>query len=191
MVVVLGLNEALPYYIHTYKLSEACYAVWRMFHIRIIDILKSIYFAYFHSIIKYGILFWDNSSNSKNIFILKKESIRIVAGVRSRNSCWCLFKRSKILSLPHEYTISLMNFIGNKQEHFQTNTAAYSVNIKNKHHLHRSTANCSCFKKSAYYTSIKIFNSLPYSLQKSYEWKGTLLSSTKKIQKYTPILLCL
>jgi hypothetical protein len=160
-----------------------------MLHITNTEIHKSIYFAYFHSIIKYGIIFCDNSSNSKKIFILQKESIRIMAGVRSRNSCRGLFKRSKILPLSHEYTISLMNFNGNNQEHFQTNTAAYSVNTKNKHHLNRSTAYRSCFQKSAYYTGIKIFNSLPSSLQKSYEWKGTLLSSTKKIQKYTPILL--
>jgi hypothetical protein len=39
------------------KLSGTCYAVRSMNHISNIDILKSIYFAYFHSIIKYGIIF--------------------------------------------------------------------------------------------------------------------------------------
>jgi mannose/fructose/N-acetylgalactosamine-specific phosphotransferase system component IID len=39
------------------KLSGACYAVRCMFHISNTEILKSIYFAYFHSIMIYGIIF--------------------------------------------------------------------------------------------------------------------------------------
>ena len=39
------------------KLSAASYAVRSMYHISYINTLKSIYFSYFHSIIKYGIIF--------------------------------------------------------------------------------------------------------------------------------------
>jgi hypothetical protein len=39
------------------KLSGACYAVTPMLHISTIDTLKSIYFTYFHSLMKYGIIF--------------------------------------------------------------------------------------------------------------------------------------
>jgi hypothetical protein len=39
------------------KLSGACYTARSMFHISNIDTLKSIYFAYFCCIIKYGIIF--------------------------------------------------------------------------------------------------------------------------------------
>jgi hypothetical protein len=45
------------------KLSGACYAVTSMFHISNITTLNSIYFACFHSIIKYGIIFWGNHQN--------------------------------------------------------------------------------------------------------------------------------
>jgi hypothetical protein len=62
------------------KLSRACYAVRSMFDISNITTLKSIYFTYFHSIIKYGIIFWGNSSNSGKIFTLQKKIIRIMVG---------------------------------------------------------------------------------------------------------------
>jgi hypothetical protein len=75
------------------KLSRACYAVRSMFHIVKIDTLKSIYFAYFHSIMKYGIIFGGNSSNSRKIFTLQKKIIRIMAGARPRNSSRSLFKK--------------------------------------------------------------------------------------------------
>jgi hypothetical protein len=47
-------------------------------HISTTDILKSIYFAYFHSIMKYEIIFWGNSPNNKMIFTLQKRNIRII-----------------------------------------------------------------------------------------------------------------
>jgi hypothetical protein len=66
------------------KLSGACYAVRWMGHISNINTLKSIYIAYFHSVIKYGIIFWANSSNSGKIFTLQKKIIRIMAGAQPR-----------------------------------------------------------------------------------------------------------
>jgi hypothetical protein len=66
------------------KLSGACYAVRSMIHFSNINTLKSVYYAYFHSVIKYGIIFWGNSSNSGKIFTLKKKIIRIMAGIQPR-----------------------------------------------------------------------------------------------------------
>jgi hypothetical protein len=62
------------------KLNAACYAVRQMYHFVNQNTLKSIYFAYFHSIVKYGTMFWGNSSNSRNIFTLQKKIIRIMVG---------------------------------------------------------------------------------------------------------------
>jgi hypothetical protein len=56
------------------KLSAACHAVRSIVHISIINTLKSIYYAYFHSITKCGIIFCGNSSNSGKIFSVQKKS---------------------------------------------------------------------------------------------------------------------
>jgi IS1 family transposase len=98
------------------------------------------------------------------IFPLQKGTVRIIAGVKSRNSCRNLFTRLEILPLPCEYIFTLMNFLVNNKEHFQKNSAIHSVNSRNRDHLHRPTANLSCFQKSAYCAGIKIFKS-----GKSYE----------------------
>jgi len=74
------------------KLSAACYMVRQMYYICNNDTLKSIYFAYFHSIASYGTIFWGNSSNSKKIFTLQKRIIRIMVGAHPRTSCRRLFK---------------------------------------------------------------------------------------------------
>jgi hypothetical protein len=113
---------------------------------------------------KYGIIFGGNSPNSIMIFTLQR-TVRIIAGVKSRNSCRNLFMRLEILPLPCKYIFALMNFVVNNQEHFQTNSAIHSVNIRNRVHLHRPIASLSCFQKSAYYAGIKIFKRLASNLR--------------------------
>jgi hypothetical protein len=87
-----------------------------------------------------------------------------MAGAQPRTLCRSLFKQLEILPVPCQYIFSLMNFIISNQGNFQTNSFIHNINTRNKHHLHRSNANTSCFKKSTFCAGIKIFNSLPCSL---------------------------
>ena len=91
------IDQVLP------ELSAECYAVRQMYHICDENTLKSIYFAYFHSITKYGIIFWGNSSNSKNVFTFQKKVIRIKVGAHSRTSCRSLFKNLETLPVSSQY----------------------------------------------------------------------------------------
>jgi hypothetical protein len=96
------------------KLSTACYTIRLMSHISSTDTFKSIYFAYFHSTVKYGIVFWGNSPNNK-IFTLQKRTVKIITGVKSKYSCRNLFMRIDISPLPCKYIFSLMNSVINNQ----------------------------------------------------------------------------
>jgi hypothetical protein len=91
----------------------------------------------------------DNQFPPPNIviFTLQKRTVRIIAGVKSRNSCSNLFMRLEILPLPCEYIFTLMNFVANNQEIFRTKSAIHSVNTRNRDYLPRPTANISCFQK--------------------------------------------
>jgi predicted membrane protein len=84
--------------------------VRQMHHICNNDTLRSIYFAYFHSIASYGIILWGNSSYSRKIFTLQKRIIRIMMGAHPRTSCRELFKKLEILTVPSQYIYSLMSF---------------------------------------------------------------------------------
>jgi hypothetical protein len=103
-------------------------------------------------------IFWGNSSHSKKVLTLQKKTVRIIVGAKPHTPWRDLFKKLQILSLPCEYMFSALNVVINNPEHFQTNSAIYCVNTRNKHHLHRPTANLTCFQKSTYYSGIKIFN---------------------------------
>jgi IS1 family transposase len=94
------------------------------------------------------------------VFTLQEKIIRNVVDAKTRTSCKSLFRKLEILPVSCQYVFLLMNLIVNNQEIFQTDSSIHSINTRNKHHLHRSNANLSCFQKSAFYTGIKIFNSL-------------------------------
>ena len=75
------------------KLRGACYAMMSVVYISNINAFKSVYCAHFHSVIKCGIIFWGNSSNSGKIFTLQKKIISIMAHAQHRISYRSLFKQ--------------------------------------------------------------------------------------------------
>jgi hypothetical protein len=129
-----------------------------------VDTLKLVFFAYFHSTISYGVIFWGNSTDSKRVFIIQKKIIRIMAGVKRIISCRELFKKFSILPLVSEFLLSLLSFVVNNMGKFQTNSDIHSINTGHKHDLHQPSANLTSYQKGAYYAGIKLFSTLPYSI---------------------------
>jgi hypothetical protein len=76
--------------------------------------LRSVYFAYFHSVMTYGIMFWGNSSSAERIFKLQKRAVRIMKGCGLRESCREHFKDMNIFPLRSQYIYSLMMFVVKK-----------------------------------------------------------------------------
>jgi hypothetical protein len=62
------------------KLRAACYAMRSIKPFMSQKTLKMIYYAYFHSIVNYGLIFWGNPSHSVKIFKIQKNIIRIITG---------------------------------------------------------------------------------------------------------------
>ena len=85
------------------SLKKACYAIRLIKPFMSIDVLRSTYFSYAHSIISYGIIFWGNSSYSEDIFKIQKRIIRIIMNSSRNASCWQLFKDLNILPIRSQY----------------------------------------------------------------------------------------
>jgi hypothetical protein len=54
------------------KLSSACFAMRTITSLMKTGTLKLVCFSYFHSIMSYGIIFWENSTDSKKVFYIQK-----------------------------------------------------------------------------------------------------------------------
>ena len=55
------------------KLSSAIFVIRSLSYFMSKKILRMVYFSYFHSIIKYGIIFGGNSTNNVRVFKLQKK----------------------------------------------------------------------------------------------------------------------
>jgi len=82
------------------KLSAACFLLRNLIHTLNPDILRMVYFAYFHSVLQYGIIFWGNSTHAHQVFKLQKRVVRVMSGVGLRSSCRSLIE-SLIFYLLH------------------------------------------------------------------------------------------
>jgi hypothetical protein len=111
-----------------------------------------------------GIIYWGNASGSNKVFVLQKKIIRIMMGVGPTNTCRGLFKELGILRIACVYLLSLMMFVVNNFEKFQTNFSVHRVNTRNNAHLHRPIVNLSSYQRGVYYSGVKLFSSLPISI---------------------------
>jgi hypothetical protein len=73
----LHINNTLSWTTHIDnilpKLSSACYAMRSVKPYVSQQMLKVIYYSYFHSIMSYGIIFWSHSAGCMRVFRLKKK----------------------------------------------------------------------------------------------------------------------
>jgi hypothetical protein len=88
-----------------------------------------------------------------------------MSGVGPRSSCRGLFKKLDILPVACQYILSLMLFIVDNLEDFQTNAYIHGLDTRNKNQSHLPIVNLSCAQKGVAYCGIKIFNNLPSNIQ--------------------------
>jgi hypothetical protein len=73
----IAIYSSLPWKHHieglTIKLSRACYSIRSLIPFVSLKSLKINYFAYFHAVMSYCIIFWGNSPHSITIFKLQKK----------------------------------------------------------------------------------------------------------------------
>jgi hypothetical protein len=89
------------------KLSSACYAIRVLKPYVKLETLLMVYYAYFHSVMCYGIMFWGNSSHAINVFSAQKRVIRVMLGIGSRDSCRQSFVLGILPMLSHPSISSL------------------------------------------------------------------------------------
>jgi len=87
----------------TSRMNKVCYAIRSIKPFISLDVLRSTYFSYAHSILSYRIIFWGNSSYSDDIFKIQKRIIRIIMNSSRNASCWQLFKDLNILPIQSQY----------------------------------------------------------------------------------------
>jgi hypothetical protein len=111
----------------TSRLNKACYDIRSIKLFMSLDVLRSSYFSYVHSLISYGIMFWGNSSHSEDIFKVQKRIIRLITNLSKNASCQQPFRELNILPVPSQYTLSVLLFITKNKDRFVTNSQIHRI----------------------------------------------------------------
>ena len=105
--VGLTIDSTLSWKCHvvelTTKLNKICFAIRTVKPFMSFNVLRTVYFSYFHTLLSYGIIFWGNLRLSIKVFKIQKRIIRIITNKGKRNSSRQLFKTLQILSVPSQY----------------------------------------------------------------------------------------
>ena len=118
--------------------------------------LRIVYFAYFQSLVNYGIIFWGSSSTMHNVFLMQNRIIRIVLGLGPRSSCRGVFRKLDVLTVPSLYIYALMMSVVNNPDSFQSNSTIHCIMTRQNNQLHLPTITFSSIQKGVIYVSIKI-----------------------------------
>jgi len=163
------LDSTLSWNLHieqlSSKLNSACHVIRLLKTIISTKNLRTVYFAYMHSTITYGIVFWGSSPYSMNIFELQKRVIRIIMKVDNRMSCRELFKKLNILPLYSQYILSILLFVVNNIDEFTISSNVHSIRTRHRSDLHPPLPRLTKHKKGIHYSGIKIFNYLPQNIK--------------------------
>jgi hypothetical protein len=151
------------------KLNKACYAIRAVKSFVSLEVLITIYFSYFHSLLIYGVVFWGNSHISDTIFKIQKRVIRIITNNSRRASCKQLFKRLKILTLPSQYIFSVLVFIAENNDLFRFNKDIHGLNTRNLLDLHLPSTHLTIVQRGVLYSGCKVFNNLPTHIKSHFE----------------------
>ena len=165
----------------SHKLNVACSMIRNLTNTLNADILRMVYYAYFHPIILYGVIFWGNSTHAHQIFKLQKRVIRIMSGTGPRSSCRNLYKKLRILPVPCQYILSLMLFVIGNQQNFYTNEYVHGMDTRKKNHMHLPNLSLTGAQKGVLYSGAKIYNNLPRNIQ---NYKGDKKKFKKELIKY-------
>ena len=118
------------------------------------EVVRKIYFSYFHSII-----FWGSSPENNSIFQTQTRTIRVIVNSSSGTFCHELFKELQILTLHSQYIYSLLMFFINNRQLIKSNSDVHNLSTRYNSDMHLPTANLTIL----FYLGIIMYNHLSVS----------------------------
>lgn len=143
------------------KLSSAAYAIRRIRRLTNMDTARLVYFAYFHSIMSYGIMVWGRAADIETIFILQKRAIRAIYNLRTRDSLKDLFKNINILTAHCQYIYEIIIYVRKNLNLFFKNSEKHSYSTRNKTKLAVPKFRLTKTKKTFLGDCIQFYNKIP------------------------------
>jgi hypothetical protein len=104
---------------------------------------------------------------------LKERIIRIMSGLRVRDSCRQAFRDWGILPLQSQYIFPLLIFVAKNRGSFQTSLQIHGLNTRRNFNFYCPQTNLTVHQRGPYCFGIKLFNCLPLKIKElSHDFKS-------------------
>ena len=127
-----------------------------------LNFIRNIYFTKFHSLLRFGILFWGGAGDELTTRLrIQKRVIRSMVGVSTRTSCRQLFKELNSLTLVLLYIMEVICYIRKHHQFVDLNSNICAHNTRRKMDIHIHSYNTDLYKRSVINMGTKLYNKLP------------------------------
>jgi hypothetical protein len=129
-------------------------------------VLRNIYFAKFHSLMRYGIILWGGASETTKVLKLQKRVLWLMTNKYETESRRPIFKELKILTVICLFIFESLCFFRKYNIYQVKNLNLHDYETRNKNDLHILQCQTSLYKKSAVNMSVRLYNCLPAEIKK-------------------------
>lgn len=154
------------------KLNRFSYALYNLSKKVSRAAVLTAYHAYVTSTLRYGIMFWGNSTDRELVFKAQKKCLRSVCSLKPTESCKSYFIELKILTFPCLYIFEMAMYV-------KSNLNQFSVfnSVRQRHKIGNNQSKTALRAKSAFGMAPKVYNKLPDFIRQSdmQEFKKKLL----------------
>ena len=97
--------------------------------------VRTAYFAFFQSIISYGIVLWGNCSHTHEILLLQKKVLRVITNSDKYTHCKSLFIKLKVLTVINLYIYNALLYTKNNLSMQQYRQDIHSYNTRSNRRI--------------------------------------------------------
>ena len=95
-------------------------------------VLNAAYYGKVYSLMKFGVLFWGNSTHSDRVFLMQKKIVRIMFGLSYRESCRSTFRTAGLLTLPSLYIYEVLKAVFSMKHKLLKNEELHGYSTRGK-----------------------------------------------------------
>jgi hypothetical protein len=162
------LDPALSWSDHSQKLCKRLasdiFALRRLCGVVSQHVIRLAYFGLFHSKMTYGLIVWGGAPASRDVFILQKRAVRVVAGVDFREHCRPLFINLRILTFYSVFILQNLLFMKNKSN-LAYNVDKHNHDTRRKHDVQIPYVRLSKTMKKPSVIGTRLYNKLPLAVR--------------------------
>lgn len=165
----INLDPKLTWNAHGNLLAESLarttYALRQLSNRVSMNILRTAYYALFHSKLAYGILAWGHSACRHRLFGLQRRAVRVVGGIGYRADAKPIFIDLNILTFPSIYALECLTYVKKHINEFATHKENHNYNTRKRDDVYLCFKSLTKSRTGIAYHGPKLFNKLENNIK--------------------------